>query len=180
METPRLFVAVALPQLVREQLAGLRADLGGARWTRPEQLHLTLRFLGDVEEERIPALKDALGDVHALPFELHLKGLGAFPSLRRPRVLIARVMLDEQLAALQRGVEAAVQTIGVEPEGRPFRGHVTLARLSRPDPSAVLALTRAHADFEASFGVDAFHLVASTLRPQGALHQRLATFPLRG
>ena len=175
---PRLFVALDVPPEVRGELAALAVEMAGARWTPPERLHVTLRFLGDTPAERVPALEAALRETKSPPLALRLDGLTAFPSRRSPRLIAARIAPDADLADLQRQVEAAAQDLGFEPEGRPFRPHVTLARLKRADPGAVLAFLRTHAA-DASFTADAFHLVASTLTPDGAVHERLASFPLR-
>ncbi len=172
---PRLFVALDVPADVRDALAALRTDLDGVRWTRPAQLHLTLRFLGDTDAARIPDLEAALAEIAAPRLALRLGGLTAFLSPRRPRVLVARVAPDEALAELQRQIEEAVQALGWEPEERPFRPHVTLARLKHADPRAVRTYLGTRT-VGAAFTADAFHLWASTLRPAGALHERLASF----
>ena len=173
----RLFIALGLPNAVRDALTALREDLDGARWTPPDHLHCTLRFLGDTPEERIPYLEAALGGIAAPPLALRLDGLTAFPSPRAPRVLVARLAPDDALADLQRRIEAAVRDLGFAPEDRPFRPHVTLARLKRPGTRAVPAYLRSH-DAGAPFAADAFHLYASTLTPAGAVHERLASFSL--
>ena len=175
---PRLFVALDVPPEVRSELTALREEMPGARWAPPERLHVTLRFLGDTPAERIPALEDALGRIESPPLDLRLDGLTAFPSRRHPRVLVARIAPNDTLVALQRQVEAAVLDLGFAPEGRPFQPHVTLARLKRADARAVHAYLRTHTA-SASFTADAFHLFASTLTPGGAVHERLASFPLR-
>lgn len=175
---PRLFVALDVPPAVRAALAALRVEMPGARWTPPGRLHVTLRFLGDTPDERLPALSAALREIEAPPLALRLDGLTAFPSRRAPRVLVVRLAPDDALADLQRRVEAAAQALGFEPEARPFRPHVTLARLKRADARAVLAYLRTH-DASAAFAAEAFHLYASTLTPSGAVHERVASIPLR-
>jgi 2'-5' RNA ligase len=177
---PRLFIALDVPAAVRESLVVLRDDdLDGARWTKPEQLHCTLRFLGDTPEEQVPEIEAALARIDAPPsLSLEISGLTAFPSRRRPRVLVARVTPTDELMDLQRQIEAAVQELGVEPENRPFRPHVTVARLKRADAAAVHDWLRTHI-VEAAFEADAFHLYASVLKPSGAVHERLASFALR-
>lgn len=177
-DTRRLFVALAVPPDVRAALAALRDDLDGARWTRPEQLHLTLRFLGDVPAEQVPEFEAGLRAVEAPPLDLRLAGLTVFPNRRRPRVLVVRIEREEALGRLQHAIEQTVQALGIEPEPRPFRPHVTLARLRQPDARAVHAYLQRHAGLAATFTADHFALYASTLRPDGAVHQRLATFPL--
>ncbi|MDX1530001.1 MAG: RNA 2',3'-cyclic phosphodiesterase [Rhodothermales bacterium] len=174
----RLFVALPVPAPIRAELRALREALDGARWTRPEQFHLTLRFVGGVEAERVPAFEAALAEVQAPPLDLAIDGLSTFPNRRRPRVLVARVEPDPALLDVQAQVEAAVRALGVEPDEKPFRPHVTLARLKRPDAKAVHAYVRRHEGFRAPFHADHFALYASALGPVGAVHERLAAFPL--
>lgn len=177
---PRLFVALDVSDDVRVILTALRTELEGARWTQPEQLHGTLRFLGDTPEDRLADLNTALAAIETpSPLDLRLAGLTAFPSRRSPRVLVARLAPTDALMNLQQRIEDAVQRLGFEAESRPFRPHVTLARLRRADARAVHDWLRAHAA-DATFTADAFHLYASTLRPSGAVHERLASFPIAG
>jgi len=137
----RLFLAIEIPQAVRREvarrIAGLRDRLPRARWVDPEILHLTLLFFGQVDEAKVPALGTALRDAFArhLPMELRLAGGGTFPPRRPARVawvgMEAMESADaaDDLAALQAdATAAAVESIGFEPEDRPFHPHVTLAR----------------------------------------------------
>lgn len=178
---PRLFIALDVPDTVRGTLAALRTDdLDGARWTNPGQLHCTLRFLGDTPEEQVPEIEATLAHLDTPPpLDLRLDGLTVFPSRRRPRVLVARIAPDDELLALQQRIEDAVQHLGFEPEPKRFRPHVTLARFKRADAGAVHDWLRAHTA-DATFTTDALHLYASMLKPSGALHERLASFPLHG
>jgi 2'-5' RNA ligase len=181
MSTRRLFITLDVPAAVRDALTALCSDdLDGARWTKPEQLHCTLRFLGDTPEEQIPEIEAALAALDTPPpLDLRLDGLTAFPSRRRPRVLVARIPPDDDLLALQQRIENAMQRLGFEAESRRFRPHITVARLKRADAGAVHAWLRTHTA-DAAFSVDAFHLYASVLTPSGAVHERLASFPLAG
>lgn len=135
----RCFLALPVPDDVRACLAGLqrrlRAELPGARWVRAEDLHLTLRFYGELEPERAARLAEALGPAlaGAAPFELVLQGLGGFPSRQRARVVWVGVAEGgRQLLELFRRAEAAAGQVGLAPEERPFHPHVTLARLREP------------------------------------------------
>ncbi|GIV58939.1 MAG: RNA 2',3'-cyclic phosphodiesterase [Rhodothermaceae bacterium] len=175
----RLFVALDVPRPVRRKLLGLMRPRPGVRWVREEQLHLTLRFLGHVEEAMERAVRERLDAVQAAPFSLRLGGTGVFPGPARPRVLWVGAHAEAGLLSLQQAVEAAVVDAGLPPENRPFHPHVTLARLQRPDTAWIRAFLRDHVDFEAgSFTVGHFALYASTLRPAGAVYERLADFPL--
>jgi RNA 2',3'-cyclic 3'-phosphodiesterase len=176
---PRLFVALPVPHEVRASLAGLREELGGARWTPPEQYHLTLRFLGDTPDERIPELQRALAAVTCPPLALRADRLTTFPNRRQPRVLVVRLVATSAASALQREVEAIARAHGSAAADRPFRPHLTLARLRDADPEAVWRFTQEHR-VDLAFSVDHFALYASTLTPDGAVHERLATYPLTG
>ena len=135
----RSFIAIELDDATRRAIAAaireLRKGPGGdrIRWARPETLHVTLRFLGDIDPARVPALGAALRAeaVAIAPFELELGELGAFPSLRRPQAVFFRVGPRPQLATLAAAVERAVVQAGFAAESRPFRPHLTLGRSRR-------------------------------------------------
>ncbi len=190
-ESLRLFVAIELPGEVRETLSLLqhelqRRGLEKLRWVRPEGIHLTLKFLGTTPAERLPAIEDALvGAVEgATEHELALGKLGTFGG-SRPRVLW--VDLTGQVDAirrLQERVESAMNGLGFEREARGWSPHVTLARV-RPETAreAASAVAQAISEVEVPVGVIPVRevsLMRSTLRPSGAVYERLAAFPLRG
>ena len=171
----RCFVAVLLPERVRAGLAAtcaeLRQQTRGLSWVRADNLHLTLRFLGEIEPPTLQLVREAVTDAAAAvpPFTVSLGGLGGFPPGRAPRVLWAGVSTGrEGMMALHRALETALAARGIPEEGRPFHPHVTLAR-SR-DPRGAGGLTRA-LGAEPVFGeapVGALHLMRSELHPGGA------------
>lgn len=172
---PRLFVAIDPPESLRAELSRLGRDLAGSRATPPEQLHLTLRFIGEVDEATGEQLSEALGTVQAAGFDLTPRGVGFFPNARRPRIAWAGFERSELLEALQAAVETAIRRCGLAPETEAFRPHVTLARIRRPDPRAARAWLAAHHEFDApAFAVEEVSLYSSELRPTGALHRRVA------
>lgn len=180
--TLRLFIAVDVSEEPRRALVGLCHGPTAARWTRPEQLHLTLRFLGATPEESLPDLRDRLARVRAARFTLSARGVGVFPPppARRPaQVLWAGVAPEAPLAALKHAIDAELGP-DAEADARGFHPHVTLARFrTRPGPD-LAAYLAAHAAFATPpFPVDAFHLYRSTLGPDGALHEVIATYPLQ-
>lgn len=135
----RLFLALDLPDDLRDALAALRSEIPGARWVPPENLHVTLHFLGDAAPETAKALaadvtKLAFGAVPLVP-----AGLDVFPSLRRPNVLVLRLEMNAALAALHAEAAALVRRHGFVSEARPFRPHATVARLKTPDMAALRA-----------------------------------------
>ena len=126
---PRLFSAIEIPRPLAERLTLLRAGLTGARWIDPENYHLTLRFIGDVDGSTAREFAEALGGIEAPPFELRLNGLGSFGG-HKPRAIFAGIAPSDGLDALRRANERAAREAGLPPEGRNFKPHVTLARLS--------------------------------------------------
>ena len=190
-EQLRLFVAVTLPSEARNAIArliqGLRAaDLKGVRLVDPDGVHLTLKFLGNVDSSRVPALTDALDAVGegAVPFALHLGDVGVFPDRRSPRVLWAGVSGDtEALAALARRVDDACATAGFARERRPYSPHLTLARLrdrASEDERQRAGSVLAHIGLAPgkSFAVEALHLIKSTLTPSGPIYDTVHTVTL--
>ena len=126
---PRLFVALDLPQAVKRSLEPLAKGLGDVRWLAPEQQHLTLRFIGDVDNGALHDIAEALATVPARPFELTLKGLGHFPPRGEPRVLWVGVDKNPELASLKRRIDRALKDAGLPPDARKFAPHVTIARM---------------------------------------------------
>jgi RNA 2',3'-cyclic 3'-phosphodiesterase len=180
----RIFVALDLPEEVRQALAqfaaGLRACCAGARWTRPEGIHVTLKFIGETKTERVESIQTALAGVHSPhAVDLRFRGAGFFPDARRPRVFWAGVEASPNLTELASAVEAALQPLGIPPETRPFAPHLTLARFKSEDGLAQLlkALEQSPArEFGAARATE-FHLYQSILKPNGAHYLRLASFP---
>lgn len=178
-KTSRLFVGVGIPPLLAQQLALLGGGIEGAHWDDPDKLHLTLRFLGDVDGGMRAPLHEALGSIDAEPFALTLRGCGHFPPRGEPRVLWVGVEDNPALLALQRRVEAAVRDAGFEPDPRNYAPHVTLARLRRPNARKLGAWLSSHALWDAPpFSVDGFTLFSSILGPAGSKYTAEATFPL--
>ena len=191
----RLFTAIELPEPVRRHLAHVQAQLKrlaeqgdppqfpAISWTKESNLHVTMKFLGDVPDERLPGITDALAGVKngASPLRLHAAALDAFPTHNSIRVLHARVDGDvEPLAALHHAIEAQCEPLGCPKENRRFRAHVTMGRPRVPLRGAWELLQEATAGrwpgpaFEAS----EISLVQSRLNPAGAVYTTLATFPI--
>lgn len=171
-----------------ECIASLRPLGGRVSWMRPENLHLTLRFLGEVTPKQASAYADSLRPLASAlaPLELVAEGLGAFPSLRRPSVLWAGVRaVSGDLTAVQRAAEACAVAIGLSPESKPFHPHLTLGRVR--DPHGLASLLAAFAElvaaspgFGGAFPAPAVALFQSELKPGGAVYTRLEEMPLGG
>ena len=175
----RLFVAIDLPENLRTMVSDIGRDLPGAHCVSMEQLHLTLRFIGEVGEETFNAIRSALAGITGAPFPLTLRGVGHFPPGRHPRVLWVGFEECVALLELQREVELALIEAGIPPEERKFSPHLTLARLKETPPGQVAALEERCREFVAGpFPVTEFHLYSSTLSRAGAIHSREASYPL--
>jgi 2'-5' RNA ligase len=173
----RLFIAIDLPDTIKERLAPLCAGVPGAKWVQRAQLHLTLRFIGEVETAQFQTIKTALQAVEGAPFTIALRGVGQFPPKRAARVLWVGVDAPPALMQLQREIEAALD---FPPEERPFSAHITLARLKTPAPAPVVQrYLAAHAAFQTeAIPVNEFILYSSVLSPQGAHYRPEAVYRL--
>lgn len=177
----RLFVGLALPDAVQHRLDPLCAGVPGARWVASESRHLTLRFIGDVPESTGADVHDALSEIEAPAFELTLDGVGQFGSKGQARMLWVGAERQERLLRLAAKVESAAVRAGLEPEGRKFIPHVTLARLKDVREAQVGPYLAQHALFRAGpFQVDRFVLFSSFLSKNGAIYTPEAEYPLRG
>lgn len=157
---PRLFTAIEIPRSIADRLSILRAGLSGARWIDPENYHLTLRFVGDVDGSTARHFTDALGDILAVPFRLKLNGLDSFGG-NKPRTIFASAEPSPELDALQYAHEGAARVAGLPPERRKFTPHVTIARLRGTRPNAVAAYLQNAGMLSESFTVTRFVLYSS-------------------
>ena len=177
----RLFIAIELPDAAKRALAGLRQDIPGARWVPVEQIHLTLAFLGELDEAALGRLTGELVRIQVPEFRLGFSGTGCFPDRRRPRVLWVGLEPQPRLMQLAAGVHQAVLGCGIPQEERPFSPHITLARLRlSPARGCDAFLDRHPGQKLPSFPVREFALFQSRLTPQGAVHTPVRSFPLTG
>ncbi|PIE17560.1 MAG: RNA 2',3'-cyclic phosphodiesterase [Proteobacteria bacterium] len=177
----RLFVALDLPDGVKDDLLGMAHGLPGARWLDHDQLHLTLRFVGgDVDGAAYADLVHALSRARRIPpFELTLGGTGHFPPRGQARQVWAGVSRSDGLDALHRRVDAAVNRLGHKPDRRRWTPHVTLARLDGTPSRKLAEFATERALWRSEpFEVDAFHLYSSHLHPKGATYTVEETFRL--
>jgi RNA 2',3'-cyclic 3'-phosphodiesterase len=182
----RAFVAIDLADDVRAALAREQSRLRALcsrnspiRWTRPEGVHVTLKFLGEVTAERVAPIKSALEALAGFePFEVEVKGFGFFPSAGHPRVLWAGLDAPRALGELAERVERALAPFGFPPEDRAFRPHLTLGRFreSRADPDLAAALEQSPALSFGRYAVTEFFLFESILKPAGAEYRKVAAF----
>nr|WP_166175214.1 RNA 2',3'-cyclic phosphodiesterase [Altererythrobacter segetis] len=173
---PRLFVAIRPPPAVREALLGAMGGIDGARWQDDEQLHLTLAFVGEVGSAQARDLTGALEEADSPAFALEAAGVGHFERKGLPTAVWARVPLTEPLARLQRRVERACRRVGLEPEKRGYRPHITLARLPR-SAGPIGDWLAQHGTLRAGpWEVEGFTLYESVLRPDGAHYSALVDY----
>jgi 2'-5' RNA ligase len=175
---PRIFTGLEIPDPARQSLTTLRGGLPGARWIDPENYHVTLRFIGDVDDLVAREVALLLGRVQRAPFELQLDGLTSFGG-RRPRAVVATVAPTPALTELQAEHERLMQRLGLEPEGRKYTPHVTLARLRESssrqvaDYLAIRGLYRPPA-----FAVSRFVLFSARASVGGGPYVVEAAYPL--
>jgi 2'-5' RNA ligase len=178
---PRLFVAIALPEGVRQHLGLLSGGVPGARWVDPENLHLTLRFIGEVDGGWADDIGAARSGISAKPFDLTLAGIGHWGTRERATTLWAGVEKNPGLSHLHDKIESTLVRLGLEPEGRKFSPHVTLARLSGSPDSRVAKFIADHNLFRLPpFRVTAFTLFSSFLSRGGAIYTPEADYALLG
>jgi RNA 2',3'-cyclic 3'-phosphodiesterase len=177
---PRLFIAIDIPGPIKEALTQFTRELPAARWVPADQIHLTLRFIGEAGPQAFAAIKGALAGIQFHPFQLGLHGAGHFPPGKHPRVLWVGVEANPELMELYQDLELALVDVGIPPEERPFSPHLTLARLKTSAPAAVGSFETRHGELAfAPFEVREVILYSSVLANDGAIHSREAVVACR-
>ena len=175
---PRLFIAIDLPDTIKENLESMSFGIPGAKWVRPEQLHLTVRFIGEVDGALFRDIKNVLDEVSAAAFSLQLKGVGYFPPRGAPRVLWVGLEKSEPLLLLRKKIDSRLLRVGVAPEGRKFSAHITLARLKNTPVQKIVNFLSGNGLFsQEPFQVEDFKLYSSILSPKGAYHRVERIYP---
>ena len=177
---PRLFVALELPEVLKQAVGDLQAGLGDARWLEADTLHLTLAFVGEADPSGRRRIEEALARVEARPLTVELHGIGHFPPRGPPRALWTGASPAAALGTLAASVRRALARAGFPPERRKFAPHVTIARFRRPPPPPALQ------EYLATYSlfrsppapIASFRLLSSVLRPTGARYAPEADFPL--
>ena len=180
----RLFVALDIPDAVRralrELMARLKPECAGARWVRPEGMHITLKFLGETDEAKLDSIRAALSSIHSGDaIESNFRGIGFFPNEFHPKVVWCGIQASSNLPELAADVDHALQSLSFSAETRAFTPHLTLARFN--SHKGLDTLVRAANNLKSyDFGSarsSEFHLYQSVLKPSGPEYTRLATFP---
>lgn len=176
----RLFAALPIPDPVAQELMLWQGGVPGARWQNREQLHLTLRFIGEVDGRDARAIDDALAGIEAPAFELQFHGVGQFGN-KQPHTLWVAARPNEWLDHLARKVDTAIRRVGQPQDAHKFTPHVTLARLRNPELDKLRAWLVDHAlSTSAEFAVTAFCLYSSKLTSDGSIYRVEREYPLRG
>ncbi|MBV8790444.1 MAG: RNA 2',3'-cyclic phosphodiesterase [Pseudolabrys sp.] len=158
---PRLFTGLEIPQEIGQSLSSLRGGLPGARWIDPENYHVTLRFIGDIDDYIANEIAHTLVNIRRRPFEVSLRGLSSFGG-NKPRAVVASIAPCRPLMELQAELERLMQRVGLDPEGRKYTPHVTLARLRNATSYDVAEYLSVRGYFPTrAFTVDRFVLFSS-------------------
>jgi 2'-5' RNA ligase len=177
---PRLFIAIDLPPAHRDRIRSICFGLPGTRWTPAEQIHLTLRFIGEVDGNLFRQITGTLAEIRTEPLTLKIEGLGHFPPRRTPKVLWVGLKKNSELLQLRNRIETALVRLGMAPEGRKFAPHITIARFKNPSLTRLMDFMATNNLFALPpFPVKEFHIYSSKLTATGAIHQLEASFPVK-
>jgi len=176
----RLFVAIDLPKNIKDKVLGICFGVPGAKWMEENQMHLTLRFIGDVPGNQFGDIETILEQVNTPSFPLTIKGVGHFPPRKNPKILWAGVEKNEKLLQLKKKIDSLLCKIGLGPDDRKFHSHITLARLKNTPNNRVGHYFVENGLFNCEpFLVNEFHLFSSILGRNGAIHTKEFTYPLQ-
>jgi RNA 2',3'-cyclic 3'-phosphodiesterase len=184
----RLFVAVSLPPPVEDRVEVVLDKVSRypeIKWASRSQFHVTLRFIGDFDQEKLPRLEQCLNEAATSfgPFEAEIKGLDAFPKLKYPKVLFAPITDGkESFTKLSRIISSRIQVLGIGRDDKDFRAHLTLGRVREKQnaSAAIQALRESGLALGVGWKVNRFSLFQSRLTPEGAVHTRLKEFEFQG
>ncbi len=168
----RLFIAIEIPQNIKENICEIRKTIYGVKWTPREQLHITIKFIGEVQENEQALIRERLAEIKWSSFTITLNGTGFFPSSRKPRILWMGIERSENLFELKQKIDLALSDLGINTENRDFTPHLTLARLSgnkQTDISKMIERFSSIGQFTVQ--VDSFILFSSLLTSKGAVHE---------
>jgi 2'-5' RNA ligase len=177
---PRLFIAINFKPSIIENIQNICFGVKNARWVSKEQMHLTLRFLGNYEGSQFNDIFDALKQVTITSFSLSPQGVGYFPLRGNPRVLWVGIKHSTELNTLRNSIDKNLSSIGVVHDRKKFHPHITVARMrDKTPPQAIIPFLSQNNLFKTeSCAVKEFYLYSSTLRQEGAFHQIEETYPL--
>jgi 2'-5' RNA ligase len=174
MPGKRLFVAIELPDSIKQSLVRLNPEVRGVRWLPSEQMHLTLSLLGNVEANVEDKLREALGAIRWSAFFLLITGIGTFPARGRPNIIWIGVGSGHpHLFQLHKRIQDAALAAGLEPDLRPWHPHITLARCRDVSAESIRSFLKTNIDFDAGMiRVESFALISSALTADGSVYTR--------
>ncbi len=176
----RLFTAIPLPQKIRAILHGMGRSLPGARPVPLDQIHITLRFIGEIEGSLLQDIKESLSSLKVDSFSLAIRGVGHFPPRGQPRVIWAGLYPTDKLSRLKRKIDSNLQQCGIPSEQRKFSPHVSLARLHNCPIKRVTEFLAGNSFLEFDeLRINQFNLYSSKLTPKGAIHTLEQSFELQ-
>jgi 2'-5' RNA ligase len=174
---PRLFISIDMPEQVQDQISDLYTAIQGARWVPQDQLHITMRFIGETDTATETSIIASLEHIRFEPFHIAVRSTGFFPLRKDPQVLWIGIEKSQELEKLQCSIERSLTSLGIKADSRTFHPHVTVARLDRPHKERVVQfITDNHLFKTEPFEIDAFHLYRSYLGKNGAQHVKEASF----
>lgn len=175
----RLFTAIMIPDEIKDKLQELFTPIEGVKWQSKSQMHLTLRFIGEVDEETADEVVDELRQVQIQPFDINLGHIGTFPESGKPKVIWIGIAPNKRLQELHGQLENACQDVGLEPDDRSFKPHITLGRNKSADPEKIIKYVdhQVVPDFD-PIPVRDFCLFRSELTPRGAIYHIEKKYPL--
>ncbi|MBI4680001.1 MAG: RNA 2',3'-cyclic phosphodiesterase [Nitrospirae bacterium] len=183
----RCFIAIELPEAVKSTLSGIEEDLkkskADVRWVKPDNIHLTLKFFGNIEEKKTEKIIEIMENIcnQYAPFTIEIKGMGTFPNIKSPRVLWVGIEGNDTLKTLQEEIENKMESIGFEREDRAFTAHLTLGRFrSSIEKEGLLKAVKLHEKdtFVGSINVQSLSLIRSDLHPEGARYTKVIDISL--
>ena len=180
----RAFIAIDLPERIKSKIAELENDLKKCdlafRWVKPENLHLTLKFLGNIDQEQVSKIKEAIAKVSGkfAAFETSFNGFGFFPNERRPRVFFISIDKEELLKSIATELEEELETLGFEKEGK-FKSHITLARIKDLRNIESLKAKIKNTQLDEKFPTDTISFYKSILIKEGPIYGKIARSSLR-
>ncbi|MDH5654753.1 MAG: RNA 2',3'-cyclic phosphodiesterase [Spirochaetia bacterium] len=167
----RLFTAISIPVSIQEEIGNICYGIPNARWVKKEQLHITLCFIGEMEQHQLPSLTEVLSDVSFKSFNLNLKGIGQFLTAKDLNTIWLGVKDSDELTELQSRVSKKLKSIGINPDKKKYSPHVTLARIKKATGGRIREYMEEFSQFQTEiFPVHSFNLFSSSLYPGGPVH----------
>ena len=176
----RLFTAVTLPDAVKEEIESICIGLPYVRWVKKDQLHITLCFLGEVDQNRLQEIQESLSEISFDPFSLQMNGVGQFLTAKDINAVWLGVQDEERIVSLQKSVSRQLRALKIPVDKKKYKPHLTLARIKRSSDEKIREYMQEFSKFHSHpFTVDSFQLISSRLYADGPVHTVESVFPLQ-